>query len=163
MLPKIEKILYATDLLEKGSKNAFRMAVAQAMCHNAQLVILHAMEPITSSAEAMLRNTLSDEQFEDMKKQSFEHLRSELTKRIDDFCQSECPNDDHSYPGGEPIVLVEIGEPGDVILRAAAEYGVDMIVMGTRTHSNIIGQLLLGSTANKVIHHAKVPVTVYPL
>ena len=42
MLPQINTILYATDLKEQGSKNAFRMAVTLAQGHNAKMVVLHA-------------------------------------------------------------------------------------------------------------------------
>ena len=40
MIPKIKKILYATDLSE-NSAYAFRYAVNSAKQHNAELVILH--------------------------------------------------------------------------------------------------------------------------
>ena len=162
MLPEINNILYATDLKDKGSKNAFRMAVTLAKSTDARIIMLHVMEPINSSAEAILRNTISDDEYQAFKTRGVANLKEDLNKKLQEFCAEECPENDQSYPGGEPITLVKQGEPGAVILKAAKENDADLIVMGTRTHTGI-GQVLLGSTANKVIHHSKVPVVVYPL
>ena len=53
--------------------------------------------------------------------------------------------------------FVEFGDPVSVIARFAAQYHCDQIVMGTRGLGRV-RRLLLGSTANKVLHLAKVPV-----
>ena len=162
MLPQIKKILYATDLKEHGSKEAFRMAVSMAMTHNAQLVVIHVMESLSSAMVGILSNSMSDEDLEEFKTKGYDHLKNELQKRLDEFCEEECPNDDHSFPGGEPETVIVEGDPSVVILKEAEKYEVDLIIMGTRTHSEI-GQFFLGSVANKIIHHSKVPVMVYPL
>jgi nucleotide-binding universal stress UspA family protein len=163
MLPQIKKILYATDLKEEqGTDQAFRMAVSMAMSHDAQLIILHVMESISSAMLGILSNSMSEEEIEEFKNSAYENQKAQLKKRLDDFCDQECPNDDHTYPGGEPVTLVEEGDPSRVILKQAQKNEVDLILMGTRTHTEI-GQFFLGSIANKVIHHSKVPVMVYPL
>lgn len=163
MLPTIKKILYSTDLKdEKVADEAFRMAVSMAMTHDAQLVVLHVMESISSAMMGILSNSMSQEEIDEFKTSGFENLKAQLQKKLDDFCEKECPNDDHSYPGGEPITIVAEGEPSEKILDQAKKHEVDLIIMGTRTHTEI-GQFFLGSVANKVIHHSKVPVMVYPL
>jgi nucleotide-binding universal stress UspA family protein len=45
MIPKIKKILYATDL-SKNSAYAFRYAVNSAKKHGAEIIILHVIEEI---------------------------------------------------------------------------------------------------------------------
>ena len=45
------------------------------------------------------------------------------------------------------------------ILEEAQEFAAELIIMGTRGHSELTG-LLLGSVATKVLHHSKCPVTV---
>jgi nucleotide-binding universal stress UspA family protein len=52
-----------------------------------------------------------------------------------------------------------IGPVGSVIAKRAEELGCDGIVMGTRG-MGAVGNLVLGSVATKVIHHANVPVTL---
>jgi nucleotide-binding universal stress UspA family protein len=54
---------------------------------------------------------------------------------------------------------VMYGEPGETIAFAARELKCRMIVMGTRGQG-AVGSLLLGSVATKVVHLAKVPVTL---
>jgi nucleotide-binding universal stress UspA family protein len=54
---------------------------------------------------------------------------------------------------------VMYGEPGETIADAARTLKCRMIVMGTRGQG-AVGNLLLGSVATKVIHLAKVPVTL---
>ena len=54
---------------------------------------------------------------------------------------------------------VMYGEPGATIADAARRLKCRAIVMGTRGQS-AVGNLLLGSVATKVIHLAKVPVTL---
>lgn len=54
---------------------------------------------------------------------------------------------------------VRIGRPADEIAACATECGCDAMVMGTRGMGAVTG-LVLGSTANKVVHVASVPVTL---
>jgi nucleotide-binding universal stress UspA family protein len=51
------------------------------------------------------------------------------------------------------------GEIAPAIVRAARRLGCDSIVMGTRGRG-AIGNFLLGSIATKVIHLARIPVTL---
>jgi nucleotide-binding universal stress UspA family protein len=59
--------------------------------------------------------------------------------------------------GFEVEILVARGDPAEIVIELAAERNVDVIVMGTRGHSKI-RQFLLGSTAERVVEHAKCPV-----
>jgi nucleotide-binding universal stress UspA family protein len=54
-------------------------------------------------------------------------------------------------------VLGVTGFPADEIVHAAAERGVDQIVMGTHGQG-ALRSLFLGSVAQRVVHLAKVPV-----
>ena len=53
----------------------------------------------------------------------------------------------------------ELGEPAELIVQIASETGAKMIFMGSRG-AGALANLLLGSTANKVLHLAKVPVVM---
>jgi nucleotide-binding universal stress UspA family protein len=51
------------------------------------------------------------------------------------------------------------GEPAETITRRARELGCESITMGTHGFG-ALGILIMGSVAQKVLHHAKVPVTL---
>jgi nucleotide-binding universal stress UspA family protein len=50
MIPQIKKILYSTDL-SKNSSYVFLYAIDMARRHDAKIVILHAIEPISAYGE----------------------------------------------------------------------------------------------------------------
>jgi nucleotide-binding universal stress UspA family protein len=52
-----------------------------------------------------------------------------------------------------------VGDPEQVILDAATAFDADLIVMGSRGLGEVRG-LLVGSVSEKVLHNAKVPVTI---
>lgn len=53
--------------------------------------------------------------------------------------------------------LLAVGNPADEMIKAAAELRVDLIAMSTHGH-RFVGDLLRGSTADKVRHLVDVPV-----
>lgn len=61
----------------------------------------------------------------------------------------------------EPEVVVESGDPADVLNDVACRRDAAMIVIGTRNEHPVRG-LLLGSVAHKLIHIADVPVLIVP-
>jgi nucleotide-binding universal stress UspA family protein len=65
----------------------------------------------------------------------------------------------HARACGLQKVLTQsaVGLAAQEILRVADERGVDQIVMGTHGRG-LVGSLLLGSVAQRVVHQAKVPV-----
>lgn len=60
-------------------------------------------------------------------------------------------------PGTPTEVCVHTGMPHREILACAEQRGADMIVIATHGYGNV-GQLVFGSTAQRVIHHAHCPV-----
>jgi nucleotide-binding universal stress UspA family protein len=57
----------------------------------------------------------------------------------------------------EPVMLE--GHPADELIRYAEEEGMDIVVMGTLGKTGI-DRLLLGSVAENLVRHSKVPVMV---
>lgn len=51
------------------------------------------------------------------------------------------------------------GEPAETIARRAAELGCESIVMGTHGLGQL-GILIMGSVAQRVLHHSSLPVTL---
>ena len=56
-------------------------------------------------------------------------------------------------------VLVRIGKPFVEIINVAKKEKVSLIVMGSHGRS-MVEEMLLGSVAESVIHHASVPVMI---
>jgi nucleotide-binding universal stress UspA family protein len=61
--------------------------------------------------------------------------------------------------GVDVIVEMVEGSPADGILRVADVREPDLIVMGSRGHSDLTS-LLLGSVSHRVLAHARVPVMI---
>jgi nucleotide-binding universal stress UspA family protein len=135
MIP-IKTILHPTDF-SKPSEHALRFACALARDYQARLVLLHVVEPPVYYGEPGMIVPLSDE-FYDHLKERLEHLVS-----------ADC---------GVPFttMLVE-GNASKEILRVASERACDLIVLGTHGRTGL-SRVLLGSVAEVVTRHSRVPV-----
>ncbi len=160
MLPQVKKILYASDI-DHGSRPAFRAAVSLCGHYNSEITFLHVIEPLSATAQSIVDTMMNDESLNEMHDQSIQNLRDKLKERIERFCEQEL-EESEMLQEGQAIARVEEGTPWKTILEVADDIDADVIVMGTRTHSGV-SQFLLGSTANKVMHHTKRPVLVVPL
>jgi nucleotide-binding universal stress UspA family protein len=58
-----------------------------------------------------------------------------------------------------PFEFLEVGKPAAKIVDAATTWQADLVVMGTHSR-NAIANVLLGSVAQGVLHHAPCPVMV---
>jgi nucleotide-binding universal stress UspA family protein len=94
--------------------------------------------------------------------ESGERVLSSLTpdaaalRRLEDFIERHVGKDRKVIPA------VRVGQPEQEILRFAEDEGVDLIVMATHGWTGL-QHLLLGSVAEKIVRHARVPVlTVKP-
>jgi nucleotide-binding universal stress UspA family protein len=57
--------------------------------------------------------------------------------------------------------FVEEGNPYEMILKVAAEWEADLIVIGTHARTGF-SHLLMGSVAEHVVRHSKIPVMIVP-
>ncbi|WP_417228059.1 universal stress protein [Amphritea sp.] len=160
MLPKIKKILYASDI-EKGSRPALRSAISLCGQEQSEIIYLHVIEPLSASTQSVVKSIINEHDLNELHDQSIENLKRTMQTRLERFYVAEIEAHEHLEPQNI-TARVEEGQPWKVILKVAEEIEADVIVMGTRTHS-AVGEFLLGSTANKVIHHSKRPVLIVPL
>jgi nucleotide-binding universal stress UspA family protein len=155
MLPKIQKILYTTDL-EPGAAHVFRHALVQARQHQAKIIAVHAMEPLTTFGQSLLEHYISHENAEEMHAKAQENVKARLKTKLEELCARECEGATSCENAVESIHVVE-GYPHDVILKVAKEYSADLIVMGTQKRT-LMGEVIIGSTTRKVMRHAPQPV-----
>jgi len=158
MLTEVKTLLYASDT-RPGSRPAFRMAVQEAIKHQAKIVYLHVLEPVTDEAHDMMRDYLPADVQGMHLDQIHEAQRQKIAKRISDFLAEEL---DSNLLACEPEILVKLGRPDKGILKACESTGADMIVMGDRV-SHSFSRFFLGSTAQSVIQHSQIPVLIVPL
>lgn len=152
---KIKKILYATDL-SKNSSFAFLYATDLARRHDAQIVMLHAIEPIPAYAAAYTGIT------DELKRKQQEETIDEIRTRLGDFCRKA------ESEIGPPCVdlvskiLVPRGHPPEEILNAADKEGCDVIVVGTHG-KGFLAHTFLGSVSSAVLNRTQKPVFIIPL
>jgi len=152
MIPKIKRVLYTTDLSE-NSAYAFRYAVNTAEKHDAEIITLHVIEAIPPAVRAY--------SIERDIKLFRTNALDELSRRLDEFCESELRERPECMKRIKRT-KVEEGYPAEVILRVADEENCDIIIMGTHG-KGIITQTFLGSVAERVLRRTRKPVFIIPL
>ena len=157
MLPQIKKILYATGM-GAGAPFVFRYALALAKQQDAQIIAVSALEPLSTFAQSLVELHISHEQSEQIHSTAQAQSKERLRERIERLCEKECGTDLQCTQRVKEI-RIEEGQPAQIILAAAKEYTVDLIIMGAHRHT-VIGDAILGSTTHKVLHSAAQPVLV---
>jgi len=158
-LPKINTVLYVTDL-GKNTRPVFRHAIREARVDDADLLMLHVLEPLSATGRMVIDVYLSDEDVNRLQKAGMEEVVAQMKERLQKFCAEE---QDSCQLGASPVkeIVVTVGEPSEEIIRMAKKHNADLIVMGKSTHS-LFGSNVMGSTARRVTRHSSVPVLVVP-
>lgn len=155
MIPKINRILYATDL-SKNSSYAFLYAIDMAKKHNADIVILHAIEPIPSYAETYVAMS------GDFRKKRHEEFVEKIKSNLQAFCQKAEGHVGSSCVNLVSKILVPVGYPPNEILSAAEDEKCDLIVMGSHG-KGFLAHTFLGSVSSAVLNRTRKPVFIIPL
>ena len=165
----IKRILYATDL-SPGARYAFAYAVSLANAYKASITILHVMfkEPSLDSIALM---NIGREEWLKIKKRVYDDAREALiSKKRENIAikevlhtfaeQSRTEDDLPAFDTDE--IIVKSGNPEAVILDQADQRNCDIIVMGSHGHG-ALAEMLIGSTARRVLRQSRKPVFVVPL
>lgn len=134
-------ILFATDL---SNESDFLISKVRTMCDytHAKLSLIHVVEPMPGYSYAYLG-------IEDIEGQLIEESRTALLKLGEELSVDKKNQ------------FVEIGPTKSKIQEIAESIGVDLIVCGSHGRHGL--SLLLGSTANAILHGAKCDVLVVRL
>jgi nucleotide-binding universal stress UspA family protein len=155
----IKKILYATDL-SKNSAYAFRYAVDLAKDHDAEIHLLHVIEGLSPSSEAMVEAYLP-EKSSDLHKKFIAESIDRTKKKIAAFRDRELADHPEVINEHTSIEVVE-GYPVNEILDKAKKCNCDVIVMGTHG-KGLLTHALLGSVSERVLRRVHIPVIIVPL
>jgi nucleotide-binding universal stress UspA family protein len=160
MIPKIKKILYATDL-SPNSIYAMRYAMNSAKNHDARIIMLHVIEPLPPTSQILILAYLDDERMENILSQNINFVKARIEKRLKKFCKKELKEEPELMDRIESIEISE-GFPAEEILKKADELSCDIIVMGTHG-KGFLGNTFLGSTTRRVLRRVRKPVYIIPL
>ena len=135
----LRKVLLATDLSARGDR-ALERAVAIAMDRQAHLTVLHAFEELNDSSltygvsRAPSWRAPADAG-EVAKRRIRDGLRAELGDAIE-----------------QATVLIEEGEPAEVIERAITSLGIDLVVTGIAREGLFASRpVILGKTVERLL------------
>lgn len=131
-----ENILLAVELIPENDGRIIKKATDFAKEFNARLTLLHVIERISSYGAAYGVAVGAD--VEQMLLDSAKQEMTKLGKNLNVLESSQ---------------LLKIGPASTTILEEAERLGSDLIIVGSHGRHGI--RLLLGSTANAVIHGAK--------
>jgi nucleotide-binding universal stress UspA family protein len=144
-LAALNRILYATDLSESSSIG-LKYATELARGAGAQLTVMH----VVDDEDRMLWGPAVIAYLERAK------LIAELRRKLDDLVKQE------KSPGVETEALLVEGKPFRKILEIAENRSIDVIVLNLQSKS-IVERALLGSTAERVVRLARMPVLSMPV
>lgn len=130
-----QNILLAIDLHPLCDEITLQRATEVAKQNNAQLSIIHVIEHINVYGVAQAYPTVLD-----LEDQMIAEAKAALQKHAEKF----------AIPPARQIV--EVGSPKVVILDYAEKMKADLVIVGSHGRHGI--SLLLGATANAVLHHA---------
>lgn len=131
----VAKVLIAIDLAE-SSEQVLRAGKGIADTYDAHCEVIHCMEPYSQHfGDLVMPQVMPD--LLDIKNQLLPHLEQlASTHKID-----------------KKHVNIEFGHAGEAIIDKATQEAFDLIVIGSHGKHGV--QLLLGSTCNNVLHHAR--------
>jgi nucleotide-binding universal stress UspA family protein len=136
------RLMLATDL-SPASDAATAMAVAMAIRHEAELVVLSVIDP--------RRLRLAGGRFLRRMDQERERVESSVQGVVQRARSA----------GARATFLVWEGEPAETIVAASEAEAIDIIVVGSHGRGRL-ARLLLGSTSGQVAEDAPRPVIVVP-
>ncbi|MCB1859924.1 MAG: universal stress protein [Gammaproteobacteria bacterium] len=131
-----QHILVALDFSDEGS-NVMERALETAAQNQAKVSLINVVE----YTSAMYAGDIPVPEELNLDQQLLDQARARMGEIADRF----------GITGGQQ--LVEIGVPKKEIVGAAEKLGADLIVIGSHGRHGL--QLLLGSTANGVLHQAR--------
>jgi nucleotide-binding universal stress UspA family protein len=144
---KIEDVLVPIDF-SAGSLRALDYALGMVDA-GGEVYLLHVID-----AEFLAR--VSDEGFSDA-----EAARARMQRKAEERLREIAKERSGAAARIEPMVVV--GKPFAEILRIASDLDFSLIVMGIRgRHRGGIEEILFGSTAEKVLRGARIPVVCVP-
>ena len=155
----IRTMLYATDL---GVYAPFVMqhALVLARTFEAELYVIHAVEPMGQFAESLLQSYLDERTLDQLHSQGVNTVMANIEQRVLANFRDELGEE--ADLALIKAVRVRQGDPATVILEQAQRLDADLLIFGS--HCQGAGaEVPLGRTAVRLLQLSPVPVYMVPL
>lgn len=153
-------ILYATDL-GLYAPYVLQHAMALARAYQAELYVVHAVEPLGLFAESVLQTYLDDQTLEELRSKGLSTVMASIEQRVLEGFRDELGEVQQDIEVIRNVSVVQ-GDPARVILEEARKLGVDLLVVGSHSHGGV-QDTALGRTALRVLQLAEIPVYLVPM
>ena len=127
-----QKIMVAIDLTEEAPQ-VLNKALEVSKAHGAQLMLVHVVEPVGYAYGGDIPMDLT-----------------ELQDQLDKAAKDQLAKYGEQYGVSKENQVVTVGRPESEIHRLSKEQNADLVIVGSHGRKGF--QLLLGSTANGVLH-----------
>ncbi len=144
---KLKKILWPTDFSGNSEKAApYVRSLIQK--YNAEVHVLYVIDDIAHHKSWY--GEFENKRVEELT----ERLRSTAQKKLNMMCDK--------HMDGCPLFVrhVAVGDPAEEILKLIERENIEQVVMATHGQK---GNFIYGSVTEKVLKHAKIPVTAIPI
>lgn len=137
MLTKYKTIILALELISKNDKPLIEKAQLLAKQNKSKIILVHAIEHLSSYTTASYGISSIDPEIENILLNNARKEMEKLGKKLDIPRKNQ---------------IINIGSAKFVVIEEAEKAKADLIVIGSRGNNGI--RLLIGSTANAVLHSA---------
>ncbi len=141
---KLQKILCPIDFSE-NSLEALRYAAHTALKENATVYMIHIVDSRVYDYGGPIYEPIMPDMKPVIDQASKDQLRDKLLEKVPKEIK------------GRVETVVSFGVPFVEIIKAARDFDIDLIIMGTHGRSGI-SHMLIGSVAEKVVRKAPCPV-----
>ena len=151
----MKKTLIALDYNPSAQKIA-ETGYALAKSMNARVILLHVVSDAAYYSSLNYSPIMGFDSFSNL-----DILQTDIVEELKKGAQ-EYLDKSKQHLGDETIqTVIKDGDFGKSILDAATEMNVDIIVMGTHSQRGL-DKILMGSVAEKVLHHSSIPLFIIP-
>ncbi len=151
----MKKILIALDY-DPSAQNIAEKGYELASGMNASVILLHVVSDPTYYSSLNYSPIMGFDSFSNL-----DVVQTGAADSLKKAAQGYLDKTREFLGGSNITSIIKEGDFGDGILEAAQETGADIIVMGTHSRRGI-DKILMGSVAEKVLHHSTVPLFIIP-
>ncbi|WP_263142814.1 universal stress protein [Pseudomonas sp. RIT-PI-AD] len=156
----IRSILYATDL-GLYAPYVLQHALTLTRTFNAELYVVHAVEPLGLFAESVLQTYLDEGTLKELRSHGLSRVMGSIEQRVLEGFRDELGEAQQDTQLIRAVRVLQ-GDPAQVILDEAQKLAVDLLVVGSHSHGAPL-DTPLGRTAVRLVQLSEVPVYLVPM